>query len=110
VHYVLVRQQDASLSIESLPQSSGSVVTMQLAVDGLTATGTWEERTSPTGYYKGAVYRGAIQLLLAPSGTRMTGRWIGFGKRFQINNGDWELSLETRSLSQRSRALYESKL
>src|SRR5690349_10965406 len=102
--------RDDNLSVESLPQSSGSVVTMNLTVDGLTATGTWEERTSPTGYYKGAVYRGAIQLLLAPSGTRMTGRWIGFGKRFRINNGDWELSLETRSLSQRSRATYEAKL
>jgi hypothetical protein len=110
VHYVVVRQQDSNLSIESLPQSSGSVVTMHLTVDGLTATGTWEERTSPTGYYRGAVYRGAIQLLLAPSGTRLTGRWIGFGKRFRINNGDWELSLETRSLSQRSRAIYEAKL
>ncbi len=110
VHYVAIRQQDDALVIESLPQASGSEVSMRLAVDGLTATGTWEERTSPTGYYKGAVYRGAIQLLLAPSGTRMTGRWIGFGKRFRINNGDWELSLETRSLSQRSRAAYESKL
>ena len=20
----------------------------------------------------------------------MTGRWLGFGKRFQINNGDWD--------------------
>lgn len=110
VHYVAVHQQEASLSIESLPQSSGSIVTMRLAVDGFTATGTWEERTSPTGYYKGAVYRGAIQLLLSPSGRRMTGRWIGFGKNFQINNGDWELNLESRSLSQRSRAIYESKL
>jgi transcriptional regulator with XRE-family HTH domain len=110
VHYVVVRQQDSNLSIESLPQASGSVVTMHLSVDGLTATGTWEERTSPTGYYKGAVYRGAIQLLLSPSGRRMSGRWIGFGKNFQINNGDWELNLESRSLSQRSRAVYEAKL
>lgn len=110
VHYVVVRQQESSLSIESVPQSSGSMVSMHLSVDGLTATGTWEERTSPTGYYKGAVYRGSIQLLLSPSGRRMTGRWIGFGKNFRINNGDWELNLESRSISQRTRAAYESRL
>ena len=110
VHYVVVRHEDNNLEIEGLRQSSGSMLTMHLQVDGLTATGTWEERTSPTGYYKGAVYRGAIQLLLSPTGGRMAGRWIGFGRNFQINNGDWELSLESRSLSQRSRASYEAKL
>jgi hypothetical protein len=41
-------------------------------VDGMTATGSWEERTSPTGYYKGAVYRGALQFLVAPSGGQLT--------------------------------------
>jgi hypothetical protein len=110
LHYVVVRHEDNNLAIEGLRQSSGSMVTMNLQLDGLTATGNWEERTSPTGYYKGAVYRGAIQLLLSPAGGRMSGRWIGFGKNFQINNGDWELTLESRSLSQRSRAPYEAKL
>jgi hypothetical protein len=67
------------------------------------------ERTSPTGYYKGAVYRGAIQLLTAPSGRQLTGRWLGFGKNFQINNGDWGLTLESRSLTQESIDSYQLK-
>lgn len=51
-----------------------------------------------------------MQLLVTPSGGQMTGRWLGFGKRFQINNGDWELTRETRSLSQRSIADYALKV
>jgi len=83
---------------------------MRMQVEAMTATGTWEERTSPAGYYKGAVYRGAIQMLVSPGGNRMSGRWIGFGSDFRINNGDWELTLESRSLSQETRARYEAKL
>jgi transcriptional regulator with XRE-family HTH domain len=97
-HFVVIRQQGSALSVESLPHSTGSELRMELSLDGMSATGTWEERTSPTGYYKGAVYRGAMQLLVE-SGGQMTGRWLGFGKRFQINNGAWELRLESRSLS-----------
>jgi hypothetical protein len=98
MHYVVIRQQGNALSIESLPHSTGSELRMELALDGMSATGTWEEKTSPTGYYRGAVYRGAMQLLVE-SGGQMTGRWLGFGKRFQINNGAWELSLESRPLT-----------
>jgi len=47
---------------------------MRLMVDGMTANGSWEEETSPTGYYKGAVYRGALQFLVGPSGGLLTGR------------------------------------
>jgi hypothetical protein len=109
VHYVVVRQKDRALSVESLPHTTGSELEMSLTIDGMTATGSWAERTSPTGYYKGAVYRGAMQLLIGPSGARMTGRWLGFGKRFQINNGDWELTRESRSLSRRTLKSYELK-
>lgn len=109
MHYVVVRQQGRSLAIESLPHSTGSGLTMSLSLDGVSATGSWEERTSPTGYYRGAVYRGAMQLLVAPSGRQLTGRWLGFGKNFQINNGDWGLTLESRSLSRESMHDYELK-
>ncbi len=40
----------------------------------------------------------------------MSGRWIGFGKNFQINNGDWETESGVPVPSQRSRAVYEAKL
>lgn len=109
MHYVVIRQAGSSLSVESLPHSTGSELTMSLSLDGVSATGTWEERTSPTGYYKGAIYRGAMQLLVAPSGRQLTGRWLGFGKNFQINNGDWGLALESRSLSRESVESYELK-
>jgi hypothetical protein len=108
-HYVILRQQGRSLAVESLPHSTGSELTMNLSLDGMSATGSWEERTSPTGYYKGAVYRGAIQLLVTPSGRQLTGRWLGFGKNFQINNGDWGLTLESRSLTQDSIDSYQLK-
>jgi hypothetical protein len=104
------RQKDRALSVQSLHHSTGSELEMRLTVDGMTATGSWAERTSPTGYYKGAVYRGAMQLLIEPSGARMTGRWLGFGKRFQINNGDWALTRESRSLSRRTLKSYELKV
>jgi transcriptional regulator with XRE-family HTH domain len=109
VHYVVLRQDGDSLSVTSLPHSTGSELSMSLSLDGMTATGSWEERTSPTGYYKGAEYRGAMQLLVSPSGGLLTGRWLGFGKNFQINNGDWELRLETRSLDQPTLTSYELK-
>jgi hypothetical protein len=56
-----------------------------------------------------AVYSGAIQLLITPSGRQLTGRWLGFGKNFQINNGDWGLTLESRSLTQASIDSYQLK-
>jgi hypothetical protein len=29
----------------------------------------------------------------------MTGKWLGFGKNFGINTGDWQLTLESRITS-----------
>jgi transcriptional regulator with XRE-family HTH domain len=90
-HYVVINQQKNQLSVQSLPNSLHSLLTLDLTANDSTVTGTWIERTSPTGYYKGAVYRGAIQLLVDPTGSRMTGRWLGFDKESEINTGDWEL-------------------
>ena len=68
-----------------------SRLTLDLSLRGAIATGTWTERTSPSGYYRGAVYHGAIQLVVGPHGHSMTGRWLGFGKQFKVNTGDWRL-------------------
>jgi hypothetical protein len=91
-HYVVINQQQNQLSGQSLPNSLYSLLTLDLAVNDSTATGTWIERTSPMGYYKGAIYRGAIQLLIDPTGSVMTGQWLGFDKESKINAGDWELT------------------
>ncbi|MGH3429485.1 MAG: XRE family transcriptional regulator, partial [Mycobacteriales bacterium] len=98
-HYVVLSQQENHLSGQSLPNSLNSLLTLDLSVSDSIVTGTWIERTSPTGYYKGAVYRGAIQLLIDPVGSRMIGRWLGFDKESNINTGDWELTRVAASTS-----------
>lgn len=98
-HYVVLTRHENHVSGQSLPNSLHSLLTFDFSVADSVATGTWVERTSPTGYYKGAVYRGAIQLLIDPTGTKMTGKWLGFDKEFNINTGDWELTRVATSAS-----------
>ena len=105
----MFRQSGQQVTGESLPHPAGSKIRLNLAVDGFTVTGTWVEHTSPTGYYKGAIYRGAIQLLASPSGGQLIGKWIGFGKNFAINTGDWEFALESRSASDGDIARYNMR-
>lgn len=98
-HYVVLNQQENRVSGQSLPNSLNSLLTLDLSVADSAATGSWIERTSPTGYYKGAVYRGSIQLLVDPTRTKMTGRWLGFDKESNINTGDWEFTRAAASIS-----------
>lgn len=88
----MLNRQDNHVSGQSLPNSLHSLLTLDFSVADSVATGTWTERTSPTGYYKGAVYRGAIQLLIDPTGTKVTGRWLGFDKESNINIGEWMIA------------------
>jgi len=74
------------------------------------ATGTWSERTSPTGYYRGATYHGTIQLLLDPLGRSMSGKWLGFGKNFKVNSGEWELTWLEGNTSKRAQRAYHLKV
>lgn len=108
-HYVAIQQSGQQITVESLPHPSGSKIKLNLTADGFTITGTWEEQTSPTGYYKGTVYRGAIQLLASPTGGQLLGKWIGFGKNFRINTGDWEFVLETRITSDENISRYTTR-
>jgi hypothetical protein len=55
------------------------------------------EQTDASGYYRGARYHGAIQILAEPTGRRMTGKWVGFGKQMDINTGPWELVFQDAS-------------
>jgi len=91
-HYVVLRQQGSRLIGQSLSHSTGSRLRLELAVDKAVATGTWREQTSPTGYYKGTVYHGTLQMVVDPAGRRMRGMWLGFGHDFTINCGEWELT------------------
>ena len=60
----------------------------------------------PGGYYKGSTYLGAIQMLLEPTGHRMTGKWAGFGRDFEVNTGPWSLELVTADTSPKAQAEY----
>ncbi len=98
-HYVVLLQHGDRLTVRSLPNSAPSTMQMDLTVDGHIVTGTWSEVTAPRGYYKGAKYHGAIQMLSELTHTRFAGKWLGYGKNFEINSGPWELVLQDRSTS-----------
>ncbi|MFF4306999.1 helix-turn-helix domain-containing protein [Streptomyces sp. NPDC001601] len=95
-HYVTLLQHGNRLTARSLPNASlnpNSPLTLDLQLDESTVTGTWTEQTASEGYYRGARYFGAIQMLIEPTGRRMAGKWVGFGKEFDVNTGPWELRL-----------------
>lgn len=95
-HYVVLLQHGQTLTARSLPNGSlnrDSPLTLDLQVDGHTVTGTWTEQTAVDGYYQGARYFGALQMLAEPTGRRMAGKWVGFGREFDVNTGPWELRL-----------------
>ncbi|CQR63995.1 Conserved Hypothetical Protein [Streptomyces leeuwenhoekii] len=75
-------------------------------MEGNTVTGTWTEQTAPDGYYRGARYFGALQMLVEPTGRRMAGKWVGFGKEFDVNTGPWELRLMDTSTSKATLEAY----
>ncbi|MDR0346430.1 MAG: helix-turn-helix transcriptional regulator [Nocardiopsaceae bacterium] len=98
-HHVILLQTGARLAVRSVP-ASVSKVGMDLSVNGQVATGTWTEQTQQDGYYSGAVYHGAIQMILDPTGHRMSGQWAGFGRDFEINTGPWSLALVDADVSE----------
>ncbi|SDM56528.1 DNA-binding protein [Streptomyces wuyuanensis] len=108
-HYVVVLQHGNRLTVRSLPGSSDSPLAMDLEVDGHVATGTWTEQTAADGYYRGARYHGAIQLLVEPTGRRMTGKWVGFGKEFDVNSGPWELVFQDASTTKATLEAYNRR-
>ena len=98
-HYVAVVQHGTRLQVRSTPGSRSRLL-MDLTANGQVLTGTWTEETSPAGDDKGAVYHGAIQLLLEPTGRKMTGKWVGFGRDFDLNTGPWTLELITSTVTE----------
>jgi transcriptional regulator with XRE-family HTH domain len=101
-HYVMLLQRGAQLEVYSVPASK-SRLRLTMSVNGAVATGTWTEETDPSGYYRGALYSGALQLLLDPTGHRFEGEWVGFGRDLKVNHGSWALTLVEASVSDESR-------
>ncbi|MFD3706538.1 multiprotein-bridging factor 1 family protein [Nocardia sp. NPDC058658] len=106
-HYAVVLQHGSQVTVRSLPGSSPSTIELDLTLDSNVATGTWAERTAVEGYYHGARYHGALQLLADPTGNRLAGKWLGFGKDFEINSGPWELVLQNPSTSKATIEAYQ---
>jgi transcriptional regulator with XRE-family HTH domain len=107
LHHVLLLQHGDRVTVRSLPGSANSLVTMDLSVDGSVVTGTWVEQTNPDGYYRGARYHGAIQLLAEPTGRRLSGKWVGFGKDGDVNTGPWTLTFLDANTSKATIAKYD---
>ncbi|WP_369373989.1 hypothetical protein AB1046_07715 [Promicromonospora sp. Populi] len=92
-HYVVIRQENNRLTVESRPSSNDSPVSLSLTMRGPIGTGTWTEHTAVNGYYQGAVYHGALQVIVDPTGRSMAGKWVGFDKEFRVDSGPWALEL-----------------
>ena len=90
-HYVRIYQKRNHLVVESLPEANESYLIVNLTIHDNLATGSWEETTSPKGYYKGSTYHGATQLIIEERGKRMHGKWLGIGRGGDINVGPYEL-------------------
>lgn len=91
VHRIALMSDVDRLTGVSDPTPTGSVE-LDLIVGGTIVTGTWTERTAADGYYRGAVYRGVLQLVLDPTGRSMAGRWLGADKTLTVNSGPWTLT------------------
>jgi transcriptional regulator with XRE-family HTH domain len=98
-HVAIVVQTGEHVAVRSLPRSNPSTMTMILTLDGTIVTGSWSEETEQDGYYRGARYHGAIQMLADPTGRRFSGKWIGFGKDGDVNSGPWTLTFLEGSTS-----------
>lgn len=105
-HYVMVIQHGDRLQVRSLSGTAQGRVMMDLTVSGSVLTGTWTEGTDPGGYYRGSTYHGAIQLTAGPSGTRLAGAWVGFGKGGEVNTGPWTLDLVSADTSRAAMEKY----
>jgi transcriptional regulator with XRE-family HTH domain len=105
-HYCVILHRGARLQLRSLPGTAEGKVMMDLTVNGQVITGTWTEQTDATGYYAGSVYHGAIQMLVDPTGHRMTGKWAGFGRDYEINTGPWTLELVSADTGKEAMAKY----
>jgi hypothetical protein len=90
------------------PNAVTLVSKRRLTINGQVITGTWTEETNPNGYYQGSTYHGAIQLLTDPTGHRMTGQWVGFGRDFDVNSGPWTLELLTSDTSPQATTRYDT--
>jgi transcriptional regulator with XRE-family HTH domain len=105
-HYTMLIQHGTKVQVRSLPGTAAGRLLMDLTLNGAVLTGNWTEETNPGGYYQGATYHGALQMLLEPSGRKMSGKWAGFGRDYEINTGPWSLELVTHDTTPEAMTSY----
>jgi hypothetical protein len=109
-HYVAMRHEGDRFFGQSVPAQNGSRLSLDLVLRGSVVTGTWSERTSPTGYYRGSVYHGAIQLIMDPMGKTMKGMWVVFDREFAVDCDAWELNWVSGDSGKSALRKYEFKV
>jgi len=109
MHYVVLLQHGNRLTANSITGASSnpdSPLSLDLTIEGNVVSGSWVEQTAKDGYYRGPRYHGVLQMLIEPTGTRMAGKWVGFGKDMDVNSGPWELRLQEAATDQKTIAKY----
>lgn len=91
-HEVRLHHNGNQVIIESLPKGNKSYLVMRLSFNDDLLTGTWEEETDPKGFYKGAIYHGAVQLQVIEDGKKIFGRYVTRNTRNDIVDGSWTLT------------------
>lgn len=91
VQYVRMYPQGGELVVETLPNNDAYFVA-RFWLDGDVATGSWQGISAPESERHGAVYHGAVQLVISKDRKHMKGRWVGFGKKMEVKTGPWEFS------------------
>lgn len=78
----------------SLPNKEGSEVKITVTKHGDELSGTWHERSSPSGYYQGKEFSGLLLLLQVDDAT-LQGMWLGAGSRARrVKSGMWTFERE----------------
>lgn len=80
------------LTLESVPNDEKSHMFVSLRLNGSHATGTWQETTSPDGFYEGMVYEGAAQFAVDLEAGTLVGKWVTYGSDGKVGAGDWEVT------------------
>jgi hypothetical protein len=91
-HYMRILQEGDTIVFESVPELNDSYMVARFTIDNNVATGSWQEVTSTEGDYKGAIYHGAAQMIIADDHKKLEGKWVGFGKTMDVKTGPWSIS------------------
>ncbi len=94
---VIAEQTGNQLVLQSVPNPEQSYIFIRLLIDGVYASGSWTENTSPSGEFAGMIYSGVMQLLITDDRQIMNGKWVGVGRDLDLQQPDvyqgrWQLT------------------